>query len=428
MAAFTCEARDASGGLVRRTVDAASESEALLLLEREGLFPVEISPALPADADSREGAAARPRKRRRSVLAPAPAARDGGRRVDRRFRGKELLNFTIQLGSSLGAGVPILAALESIAKQAPNPFAEAIFCQMHADIDGGLALSAAMRNHPKAFSEVYCSTVAAGEQSGTLDEVLANLAEFVETDLDVRSDVRSALLYPAIVIATLTIAIGVLVVFVVPRFASFYSGFDAELPLPTRILIGGSTLLTDNAVAALVALAALAFGFARAIGTASGRRALDGFLRRVPVVSRMLDVARTLHVTQMLELFTRAGIPILQGLETITTTVSSAHLREKLDAVAEHVAAGSSLADGLEAADCLPPTARQMIASGQSAGTLEVSCAAVTAQYKKELRSFTKNLATLIEPFLTLVLAIVVLFVALAVFLPMWDIVHVVRT
>lgn len=412
MASFACATRDSSGNSVQRIVDASSPHEAIGLLENDGLFAIEIT-ELSSDA----AATNTPVEQSRAT---------GSHLVDRRISRKELLNFSLQLGSSVRAGVPILFALESIARQTPKEGFRLVLEQMRANLEGGQSLSEAMRAQPKAFPEVYSSTVAAAEISGSLEEVLDNLADYVEAEMEVRADVRSALLYPAMVISTLGLAVTVLILFVIPRFAKFYSGFDAELPLPTRILVTTSQLATDYFVIVLVSLAAIVYGIVRARRTRAGRRAIDQALLHVPVIRRVIQTANTLHVTQMIGLFTQAGVPILEGLRTIAKTTTSMQTGDTLLAVAEDIAAGETLAESMEARDCFPPTARQMLAAGESTGTLEPACAAVSRLFKKELRYLTKNLATLIEPLLTLVLATIVLFVALAVFLPMWDLVKVI--
>ncbi len=419
MATFTAESRDRSGRIIKETIDASTRREAIALLEGAGLFPIEVKEILASAGSSPSVSPSRGEAR------PTEPKVDG--RVDKRIRGKQLLNFTIQLGSTIRAGVPILGALQSISKQSTNPSFKAVVGQMCADLEGGESLSGAMKNHPKAFPRVYSSTVAAGEQSGSLDDVLENLAEYVEADMELRADVRSALLYPVIVVATLFFAVSVLIVFVVPRFAGFYSGFQTELPLPTRILIALSSGVTEYFAIVLFGLGVLGYSAYQFVRRPSGQALVERICARTPVIGNLMQTANTLRVTQMLGLFTKAGVPILEGLRTIATTTSSLRMQQRLMNVVSCIASGQTLAEGLDESDCLPPTARQMLAAGESTGNLEHACETVSRQFKKELRYVTRNLATLIEPFLTLVLAVIVLFVALAVFLPMWDMVKVIR-
>lgn len=440
---FACETRDRSGKSVERTVEAETRREAIALLEREGLFPIgvrEVKAALPstrrADRGKRSGggraakASAREKRvsaRKDSALADAEQTQAPAFVEVRRVPIKELRGFSLQLASSTRAGVPLIGALESIGNQSEHRGFRRVVEQVAADVRGGFALSDALAKHPGVFGEVYCATVAAGEQAGSLDEVLDFLATHIEDAMEVRSDVRSALMYPTVVLLALFGAIGVLVVFVVPRFATFYTGFGRDLPLPTRILIGASSAIVDHLLWWVLALAGGVFGAVSYLRTEGGQRTLEAVLSRTPLIRTMISTANTVQVAQLLGLFTRAGVPLLQGLDTIARAASSARLREDLQEAAELVGSGLSLSRSLEEADCLSPAARAMIATGEDTGSLEQSCEAVAGHLRKELRYLTKNLGTLIEPLLTGMLAVIVLGVALAVFLPMWDMVKIAR-
>jgi type II secretory pathway component PulF len=197
---------------------------------------------------------------------------------------------------------------------------------------------------PNAFDDIYVNSVAAGEVSGTLDALLETLAEFMEADIEVRGDVKSALMYPGILVSTLGGAITVLMVFVVPRFTVLYSDMGSDLPLP-----------------------------------------------------------------------------ILDGLSLIAKTTRNNKIRGKLEELADAVACGETLSAGMQAVECFDPAVRQLIETGEVTGSLKASCRTVAVQLKKDLSYLTRNLSTFIAPVMTLGLAVIVLFVALATFLPMWD-------
>jgi type II secretory pathway component PulF len=422
MPAFACKTRDGSGAVIEKTIEAASRRAAIGLLTESGLVPVRVV--------EEHGGSSPKRSLPTSSTASAPiegTVAGKGRASDRGIKRKQLLHFTLQLESSLDAGVSILAALRTAAEQARDPKLQRILSEMIVDIEGGQPLSSAMRNYPKAFPEVYSGTVEAGEQSGKLEDMLVHLAEFLEAEIEIRNDVRSALLYPAIVLVTLTLAITVMVVFVVPRFASFYSGFGSELPLVTRILVNGSSFVSGNILFILPGAFALGFGALKLARTYAGRRFLDRAILRVPVIGTMIDTALTLRAVQLLGLFCQAGLPILEGLKLVAKTLPSTKYQEDLQPVIQGVTTGESLSGSLEQAKCFPITARQMLATGEATGSLERSCFAIAKHFKRDLRYLTKNVSTLIEPFLTLILAGVVLFVALAVFLPMWDLTKLTR-
>lgn len=407
MTSYACKTRDGSGALVERTVEAGSQREVMDLLRAGGLVPIQV------------------RKLRAGASATNPSGAGSGRR--RRVKTRDVLHVTTRLAAALRAGVPILSSIALMRDQARNPALQEVLASVHAEIEGGQPLSAALAEHPTVFSEVYIHSVAAGELSGTLEQLLDNLAEFLEADMTVRSDVRSALLYPAILITTLGMAVSVLMVFVVPRFAVMYSGMGSDLPLPTRIMVGSSNLVTNNLLALVSLGFALAYGAVRYVRTPSGRHKVDALLLRVPVIGKLIDTAITLRAVQMLGLFCEVGLPILDGLAIIARTTRNSQVRGQLEEMAEAVACGETLSGAMQDAGCFDPAVRQMIATGESTGSLEASCRTVTVQLKKDLAYLTRNLSMFIEPIMTLVLAVIVLFVALATFLPMWDMIKVVN-
>lgn len=407
MTTFACKTRDGSGTLVERVVEAGSQREAMDLLRASGLVPIQV------------------RKQRAGGAAGDGATGRFGRR--RRVKPREVLDVTTRLAAALRAGVPILASIGLMRDQARNPALREVLAAIHEEIEGGQPLSAALAEHPTVFSEVYVNSVAAGELSGTLEQLLDNLAEFLEADITVRSDVRSALLYPAILISTLGLAVTVLMVFVVPRFAVMYSDMSSDLPLPTQILVGVSNLVTGNLLALVALGGALVYGAQRFLRTPSGRHKADALLLRIPVLGKMIDTAITLRAVQMLGLFCEVGLPILDGLAIIARTTRNSHIRGRLEEMADAVACGETLSGAMQDAECFDPAVRQMIATGENTGSLEASCRTVTIQLKKDLGYLTRNLSMFIEPIMTLFLAVIVLFVALATFLPMWDMVKVVN-
>ena len=408
MPAFRCKTRDAAGASGERTLVADSRREVLMQLEAEGLVAVDIEArGEPANAPDR-----------RSV--PADADRRSASRGPRVKR-RELLQLSLQLSSALRSGIPVVEALRFIERHARDRATASVVAELVGDLERGSSLSAAMRRHPGSFPLAYVGTVQAGEASGTLDAMLEDLAEYLESELETRSDVRSAVLYPSLVVGALTLAIGVLIVFVVPRFASVYAGLNAELPLPTRLLIGASSAARENALVLGIALAGTVAILPRLVRVPPVRAMLDRLALRLPFFGGLLQTAATLRVVQMLGLLTRAGVPIVEGLGTIAAAAGNSRIRAGLEQVTAGVSVGSSIAAQLEQSACFPPAACQMLASGEASGTIEQACFTVARHYKKDLRYRTKNVATFIEPLMTLVLAVVVLFVALAVFLPMWN-------
>ncbi|MBC8405210.1 MAG: type II secretion system F family protein [Planctomycetes bacterium] len=421
MTSFACRTRNEAGSVIEKVIQANSKREALTLLQRDGLFPISVSAV--AVAEYAIGNTQGESKGSGRTLLTAKQRKKGGTKVSR----KELMQFSLQLSGSLSAGIPIMGALKSVRGLIKNPNFKRVLAGICVDLESGISLSEAMEKHPRVFPAVYTGTISAGEKSGTLDNMLENLAEYLEADMEVRSDLKSAIMYPAIVIVTLCIAIVVLMVFVVPRFATFYSGFGSELPLATKILINGSDFISNNLLFIVGGLVALGFALKALFRRPKVRRKMDRIILKIPVIGKLVQTAITLQVIQILGLFTQAGVPILEALQTAASTTGNSKIKQDILNVATEISVGETMTTGMEKSDCFPQEARQMLANGESTGSMERACFAVVRRFKKELRYQTKTVATLIEPLLTLVLAVIVLFVALAVFLPMWDMVKVVE-
>lgn len=411
MSGFACKSRDGSGALIEQVVEAASRREAMNLLLGRGLHPISVvrrDGAADGTGPAREGA--------------KPARKGRARKIKLR----EIHGFTVRLSAALRAGVPILSSLALMRDQCSNPTLQEVLTAVHADVEGGESLSVALGKHPQAFPEVYVNSVAAGEQSGTLGELLENIADFLEIDIEVRGNVRSAMMYPCIVVGTLGLAILVLLIFVVPRFNVLYSGNGGSLPLPTQLMIGASSLVTDH-LHIVLALAALGvFAARKALRTREGRRRFDKALLGIPLIGKLIRTALTLRAVQMLGLFCEAGLPILEALGTITRTTHNSHVQGELRGVTDAVAGGESLSVSMRSVTTFDPAVLQMLECGEATGTLQDTCRTVGKQLQKDLAYLSKNVATFIEPVLTLFLAVIVLFVALATFLPMWDMVKVI--
>ncbi|NQU48885.1 MAG: type II secretion system F family protein [Planctomycetes bacterium] len=421
MTSFACRTRNEAGSVIEKVIQANSKREALTLLQRDGLFPISVSAV--AVAEYALGNPPEVSKGSGRTLLTARQRKKGGTKVSR----KELMQFSLQLSGSLSAGIPIMGALKSVRGLIKNPNFKRVLAGICVDLESGISLSEAMEKHPRVFPAVYTGTISAGEKSGTLDNMLENLAEYLEADMEVRSDLKSAIMYPAIVIVTLCIAIVVLMVFVVPRFATFYSGFGSELPLATKILINGSDFISNNLLFIVGGLVALGFALKALLRRPKVQRKMDRIILKIPVIGKLVQTAITLQVIQILGLFTQAGVPILEALQTAASTTGNSKIKQDILNVATEISVGETMTTGMEKSDCFPQEARQMLANGESTGSMERACFAVVRRFKKELRYQTKTVATLIEPLLTLVLAVIVLFVALAVFLPMWDMVKVVE-
>ena len=416
MPTFHCRAIDPSGGAVERSLDCNSQTDAQNLLELEGLVPVSIK----SSASKKQRKAKVQHNAQEKVATPK---RRGGRRVKR----KDLLPFCNQMLGSLTAGLPLVQALESARDQSASQELARCLDQIVDEIRGGSQLNEALARHPRAFPPFMVGVIEAGETSGSLDSMFESLGENLERSIEARSEVQSAVMYPAITMTVLGLAISVLLLFIVPRFAEFYSRLGSDLPLATRILIGVGTTLRSSAWLMALGLVGFFFGSLKALRVPRIRRQVDFMLLRIPILGRVFAASLALQFLEMFGLLYKAGLPAVRAFETLVSSMPHALYREGLSATVEGISVGQSLGEALSKGNFLPDGVRQMIAHGEQTGSLDQVCEGLARQTRRELKYLTKNTTTWIEPILTLVLGAVVLFVALAAFLPMWNLVSAVK-
>jgi type II secretory pathway component PulF len=293
------------------------------------------------------------------------------------------------------------------------------------DIEGGSFLSEALVKHPKVFPALYVSMIKAGEAAGTLDEILERLATLTEHEKDIRTKIKAATFYPRIVVTVISGAFIILMTFVVPRFATMFSRFGATLPLPTRIMIGINDIFHHYWYLMIILLAAIVLGFHWYKNTRNGRLRLDSLKIRVPIFGPLflkIAMSRFAHILGMLM---RSGVAILDTLEIASATVTNKVISQEINKLREGVREGSGLSEPLKQSGVFPPIVVQMISVGEQSGKLDEMMPKVSQHYDLEVEYTIKNLSTLIEPVLIITIGGIVLFLALAIFLPMWDIARV---
>jgi MSHA biogenesis protein MshG len=388
---------------VRGTIDAPDASAVADQLLGSGVTPVRIEPS--------------------SALSIAP---EGGpqwwRSLTRpRITLVDLMLFSRQMHTLLKSGVPILRALAGLQDSTFNLALKEIIGAIRADLEAGRELSVALHRHPKVFGEFYVNLVRVGEATGRLDEVFLRLFEYLEFEKDMRDRVKTALRYPAFVVAAMAAAVMLINVLVVPVFARIFEGFKAELPLPTRLLLGFS----DFMVGYWYLLIALAFGawiaFRAWTGTPAGRLAWDRLKLRIPIAGKIVLKATLARFARSLALSLRSGVPVVQGLNTVSRVVENDFIAERIESMRAGVERGESVLRTASAAGVFTPVVLQMVAVGDETGELDDMMLEVAQLYEREVDYELKTLASQIEPILIVFLGAMVLVLALAVFLPIWD-------
>ncbi len=406
MALFSVQYALPSGTIGREEVDADSERAALARIEADGRTPISVELAGPPTA-----AAGRVRRTR------------GGRPSKR-----ALLDFTHQLTAVAESGIPIVAGLKAVAEQTGHPPMKAAIQRIVGRIEGGRTLADAMDAEPDVFSELYVKTVAAGEAAGKVPEVLSSIARYLEQEAETASQIRSALTYPAIVVGSLILATTVLLVFVVPQFEEMFAKFNADLPLPTRMLIGASNAVTEHYIVLTIVVVGGVFAVRRLLDYKAVRQRVDRQILKTPVFGNLLLGIYMVRLIELLDLLMQAALPIIQSLRVTTDSMTNEALRDDVRRITRSVEGGHSLTQAFSETRWLTPLVKRMLAIGEESGRTDQIFDYLKKYYATQTQRSIKLLSTLIEPIMVTGLAAIVLFFALAIFLPMWRLLKIVGT
>ena len=340
----------------------------------------------------------------------------------------ELVLFTKQFRSMLIAGLPILQLLRVLENQTENRKLKNIIVSVTLDIREGLTLYDAFVKHPGVFSPLYTSMIRAGEQSGTLPEVLGRLIYILEHEHKVKSDIKAALQYPIIVIVALLIAFIVLLTFVIPKFVGIFSRAGVELPLPTRISIVLYHFLNDYWHIIIVCLVSAIFAlryFYRK--TETGKYLWHTLILNLPIVGPLFLKTMMSRFASVFNILQSSGVPVLNSLEILSSTIGNHAIMREVNRVSDQVEVGRGISSPLRSAKYFTPMVVDMIAIGEESGRLEEMLREISVHYDDEVEYAVKRLSATIGPILIIGLAVVVGFFALSIFLPMWDLTKIVR-
>ncbi len=406
MAVFRFEALDAAGNLKtgHHTADIMAQVEKWL--DSQGLIPISIE----AEGEGKAGA------RQPGILD--------------RLRGvtlEDLILYSRQTATMLSAGVPILRTLEIMARQTANPILKQAVDEIAIAIEGGASLHDAMKAHPTIFNQLFLNVIMIGEESGNLDNAFLYLAELLENEKDVKERIKTATRYPKIVVSAIFIAVFILMSFVVPKFAQLYAASKVALPLPTRMLLAISSFFADHYMMILVMVVLAVFAFRELKKHPKSRMVLDRLLLKTPVMGELALKIFLSRFCRVFAVLTRSGIDIIKTLTLSGAALGNLVLLEKLREVTDEVRDGSDLFTAISRHPIFPEMISQMLAIGEESGQIDAMMAKVADYYEMETDYIIKNLATLIEPFLLLFLGIMVAFIALSIFLPMWNLMSVMR-
>jgi len=339
----------------------------------------------------------------------------------KKVKSEELINFTKQLVTLLKAGVPIISSLESLIEQTDNHTMKEILTQIYRDVEGGGNFSDALKKHPTVFSELYVNSVKAGETGGVLDQVLERLCMLMSYEQEIKAKVKGAIRYPIIVVCGIIIGFSVLMTVVVPKFVGLFASTGAQLPLPTKILIGISGFFKNYWWALLIGTVAVVIIFLNYIKTKKGKRNWDKTKLKIPIFGNLFLKTAMSRFAHMFETLNKSGLPILQTMEIVSKTIGNVVIAEALEKVGQGIEKGKGIAKPLQESKLFPPLVVRMIAVGEQSGSLDDMLKNVSEHYDTEVNYLIQNLVTMIEPVLTVTIGAIILLLALGIFLPMWE-------
>lgn len=404
MSVYTYKVRDREGELVTGTLEAADEKGLIAKLDRLGYSIIEVN--------VREG----PGVSKVGVF-------ERLKRLDRR----EVIVFTRQLATLLKTGTSISTSLTTICVQTTNRRFRTILEDVTRSVHGGTSFSEALSKHPKVFSELFISMVKVGEAGGMLDAVLNRLATLGTQELEMQSRIRSALIYPIVLVIVAFIVVSFLVVGVLPKFAMVFRTSGAELPLPTQIILGLSSILRRFWLLILILVGLALVWFRGYISREEGRFKFHSWLLRVPIFGELYNKIQVSRFTRILSVLISSGIPLLQALTVVEKTVTNVVIRRAIQNIRSAITEGHPLVNQFKASGMFSPMVVQMISTGEKSGKLDQMLEEIASFYDPEIEYTIKNLTALLEPFMLLTMGIIVAFIALSVLLPIFNLIKVFR-
>jgi type IV pilus assembly protein PilC len=345
-------------------------------------------------------------------------------KVGRKVPPKTLAVFTRQFSVMIDAGLPLVQCLEILANQQEHKNFQKILLQVRQDVEAGSTLADAMRRHPKAFNSLFVNMVAAGEAGGILDTILQRLSVYIEKAVKLASQVKSALIYPIAVIAIAAIVVAVILLKVIPTFAALFTSLGAELPFPTRMVILASNFLARYFIFIVIAIGALIFAFQRYYATYRGRRVVDGFVLKLPVLGMIMRKIAVARFCRTLATLTSSGVPILEALDITARTAGNAIVEDAIQEVRKSVEGGKTIVEPLRDSGIFPNMVVQMIGVGEQTGALDQMLNKIGDFYEDEVDAAVAGLVKLLEPVMIFILGTIIGGIVIAMYLPMFTLIN----
>ena len=401
MATFAYTGRARGGQTITGEFSADSMDAAVAALRREQILVTKINPL-------KEAAAAPRAKKTKSKSVKA----------------KDLAVFTRQFSVMIGAGLPLVQCLDILGTQAEDKNFGEVILATRADVEGGASLADAMKKHPKTFDSLFTNMIAAGEAGGILDAILKRLATYIEKNVKLKGQVKSAMVYPIAVIVIATLVVGAILWKVIPTFAQLFAGLGADLPLPTRIVIAMSNGLVRYMPFIVGGMVALVFGFRAYYRTTGGRMVIDRVVLKLPVLGILMRKIAVARFCRTLSTLLASGVSILEALDITARTAGNAVVEEGIQTTRTSIERGETIAGPLKQTAVFPPMVVQMIGVGEATGALDTMLAKIADFYEEEVDVAVAGLLTLLEPLMIALLGGIVGGIVIAMYLPIFSLIN----
>jgi type IV pilus assembly protein PilC len=339
-----------------------------------------------------------------------------------KIKRRDVAVFTRQLATMIDAGLPLVQSMDILAMQQENKAFKETIKNIKEDVEGGSTFAGALKKHPKAFDELYVNLVVAGEEGGILDNVLTRLAIYIEKAEALKKKVKSALVYPSTIVAVAVIVVAVLMIFVIPVFEKMFTSVGHTLPLPTLIVIGISNLLKKYIFLIIVAFVILIFMLKRYYSTEKGKFNIDNLILKLPVFGILFRKVAVARFARTLSTLITSGVPILDGLTITSKTAGNKPIEYAIMKARTSISEGETIAEPLARSEIFPLMVTQMIAVGESTGSLDSMLTKIADFYEEEVDIAIATLTSLLEPFLMVFLGVTVGGIVIAMYMPIFKI------
>jgi type IV pilus assembly protein PilC len=386
---YEWEGRDKNGKVMRGEVRAGGEAMVSASLRRQGILVTRV------------------KKRRMS----------GGRSVKQ----KDIAVFTRQLATMMKAGVPLLQAFDIVARGSPNPKLTRLLTDIRSDVETGTSLSASFRKHPMYFDALYCNLVEAGEAGGILEALLDRLAIYQEKTLEIKRKIKSALMYPIAVVVVAFVVLTVIMIFVIPAFKDVFKSFGADLPAPTLVVIAMSEFFVKWWWAIFGFLGGGGYFFFESWKRSEKmQKAMDRLLLRIPIFGDLIYKSVIARWTRTLSTMFAAGVPLVEALDSVGGASGNAVFVEATEQIQKDVSTGSALTTSMQSTGVFPSMVLQMASIGEESGALDHMLGKAAEFYEQEVDEMVKGLSSLMEPFIIVILGVLIGGIVVSMYLPIF--------